>query len=174
MIRFLIPLTAILLFLLEPAFALFSPIQLGDYKLVLVPRFLILFLIFVAIYYSRKKAVIYGVIFGLLYDIFHINIIGLYVVLYPLICFIAGSTVKFIHQNLFTNTIVSVLLVAIMETILYYFYYLINFTSISFTDFVENRLIATIVANLLFLMLLGWVFRLIINKRLMERTRDIS
>lgn len=174
MIRFLFPFIAVLLFLFEPAFALFSPIKLGSNELVLVPRFLILYLIFIAIYYDRKKAVWYGLIFGLLYDVFHINIIGLYVVLYPLICFIAGSTVKFIHQNLLTNTIVSVLLVGVMETVLYYFYLIINFTSISFLEFFETRLIPTIVANLLFLLLLGWVFKLVITKRIMERARELS
>lgn len=174
MIRFVIPLIAVVLFLLEPAFALFSPIQLGDKEFVLVPRFLILYLIFIAIYYNRKRAVIYGLIFGLLYDLVHINIIGVYVVLYPLVCFLAGSSVKFINQNLLINSIVSVLLVAMMETILYYFYLIIDFTSIPFTTFLETRLLSTIVSNFLFLLILGWLFKLIIDARIMERAREIS
>lgn len=174
MIRFLIPFIAIVLFLLEPEFALFSPIQLGDGIYYLVPRFLILYLIFIAIYYSRKRAVTYGLIFGLLYDVFYIDIIGLYSVLYPLICFIAGSSVKFIHQHLITTTIISVLLVALMEVILYYFFFIIHFTSIPFSTFFISRLIPTIIANLLFLMILGWVFKLVIDARIMERARNIS
>lgn len=174
MIRFLIPFIAVVLFLLEPPFALFSPIQFGDYELVLVPRFVILYLIFIAIYYNRKRAMMYGFVFGLLYDVFHINIVGLYVVLFPIICFLAGSTVKIFHQNLFTNTIISVLLVALMETILYYFYFIIGFTSISFSTFFVNRLTPTIIANLLFLIILGWIFKLVIDARIMERAREIS
>ncbi len=77
-VDFLIPFVAVLLFLLEPEFALFSPIDLNEETVYLVPRFLILYLIFISIYYNRKRAVIYGLIFGLLYDVFYIDIIGLY------------------------------------------------------------------------------------------------
>lgn len=53
--RFLIGFVAVLLFLLESEFAVFSPLQLGEGIYYLIPRFLILYLIFLAIYYSRKK-----------------------------------------------------------------------------------------------------------------------
>lgn len=174
MIRFLIPFVAIALFLLEPEFALFSPISWGDETLFLVPRFLILYLIFISIYYSRKRAVIYGLIFGLLYDVFFIDIIGLYSFLYPLVCFLAGSTVKIIHQHLSITTILSLILVALMELVLYYFFLFIHFTTIPFTDFLSNRLLPTMIANLLFLVMLGWAFKYLINARLLQRARDIS
>ncbi|SOC36427.1 rod shape-determining protein MreD [Ureibacillus acetophenoni] len=171
-VRFLIPFIAILLFLLEPEFALFSPIELNGQTVYLVPRFLILYLIFVSIYYSRKRAVVYGVIFGLLYDVFYIDIIGLYCVLYPLICLIAGSTVKFIHQHLIITTLISLILVGLMEIVLYYFFYIINFTSITFSIFMASRLIPTIIANLLFLIMLGWVFKYLINARVLQRANE--
>lgn len=87
MVRFLIPSVAVLLFLLEPEFAMLSPIEVKGHIYYLVPRFLILYLIFISIYYSRQRAVMYGLFFGVLYDVFYIDIIGLYSVLYPLICF---------------------------------------------------------------------------------------
>ncbi|MFP3916447.1 rod shape-determining protein MreD [Lysinibacillus telephonicus] len=174
MIRFLIPFVAVALFLLEPEFALFSPISWGDGVVYLVPRFVILYLIFLSIYYSRKRACIYGLLFGLLYDVFYIDIIGLYSFLYPLVCFIAGSSVKFIHQHLSVTTILSLVLVALMELVLYYFFYFINFTTIPFTDFLSNRLLPTMIANLLFLIMLGWAFKYLINARLLQRARDIS
>lgn len=174
MIRFLIPFIAVVLFLLEPEFALFSPISWGDEIIYLVPRFVILYLIFISIYYSRKRACLYGLLFGLLYDVFYIDIIGLYSFLYPLVCFVAGSSVKFIHQHLSVTTILSLVLVALMEFVLYYFFYFINFTTIPFIDFLSNRLLPTTVANLLFLIMLGWAFKYLINARLLQRARDIS
>lgn len=60
MVRFLIPSVAVLLFLLEPEFAMLSPIEVGGHIYYLVPRFLILYLIFISIYYSRQRAVMYG------------------------------------------------------------------------------------------------------------------
>ena len=65
---------------------MFSPIEVKGQIFYLVPRFLILYLIFISIYYSRQRAVMYG-LFGVLYDVFYIDIIGLYSVLFPLICF---------------------------------------------------------------------------------------
>ncbi len=174
MIRFLIPFVAVVLFLLEPEFALFSPITWGEQTLVLVPRFVILYLIFISIYYSKKRACLYGLIFGLLYDVFFIDIIGLYSFLYPLVCFVAGSTVRFIHQHLSVTTILSVVLVALMEVFLYYFFYFIQFTTIPVSDFLSNRLLPTIIANLLFLIMLGWAFKYLINARVLQRARDNS
>ena len=174
MIRFLIPFVAVVLFLLEPEFALFSPISWGEQTLVLVPRFVILYLIFISIYYSKKRACLYGLIFGLLYDVFYIDIIGLYSFLYPLLCFIAGSTVRFIHQHLSVTTILSVVLVALMEVFLYYFFYFIQFTTIPVSDFLSNRLLPTMIANLLFLIMLGWAFKYLINARVLQRARDNS
>ncbi|MFC7684533.1 rod shape-determining protein MreD [Ureibacillus sp. GCM10028918] len=174
MIRFLVPFVAVVLFLLEPEFALFSPISWGEQTLVLVPRFVILYLIFISIYYSKKRACLYGLIFGLLYDVFYIDIIGLYSFLYPLLCFVAGSTVKFIHQHLSVTTILSVVLVALMEVFLYYFFNFIQFTTIPVSDFLSNRLLPTIIANLLFLIMLGWAFKYLINARVLQRARDNS
>ncbi|NLY80553.1 MAG: rod shape-determining protein MreD [Lysinibacillus sp.] len=173
-IRILIPFVAIVLFLLEPEFALFSPIDWNRETIYLVPRFLILYLIFIAIYYNRKRAVTYGLFFGLLYDVFYIDIIGLYTVLYPLVCFIAGWSVKYIHQHLSITTILSVVLVALMELVLYYFFFFINFTNMPFTNFLTNRLLPSIIANLLYLLMLGWAFKYLIDARVLQKLRELS
>lgn len=174
MVRFLIPSVAVLLFLLEPEFAMLSPIEIKGEVYFLVPRFLILYLIFISIYYIRQRAVMYGLFFGVLYDVFYIDIIGLYSVLYPLICFLAGSIVKVIHQHLVVTTTISVVLVAILEFILYQFFFLIDFTAIPLADFLRSRLLPTIIANALFLMILGWAFKYLINARVLQRAREVS
>jgi rod shape-determining protein MreD len=170
----MIPLTAIILFLLEPEFALFSPIEWNGELFYFVPRFLILYLIFLSIYYNPKRAVLYGLIFGLLYDVFYIDIIGLYTVLYPLVCYIASWSVKYIHQHLTITTILSVLLVALMEMVLYYFFLLIQFTNLPFMEFFMNRLIPSILANFLYLMMLGWAFKYLIDARVLQKIRELS
>lgn len=60
MIRFIIPLIAVILFYLEPVFGKFSPINVNDTLHYMVPRFLIMYLIFVSIYYSKKRGIMYG------------------------------------------------------------------------------------------------------------------
>lgn|SRR5690554_6518453 len=171
-IRFLIPIVAVILFLLEPEFALLSPIEWNGETIYLVPRFVILYLIFIAIYYNHKRAMLYGLIFGVLYDVFYIDIIGLYSVLYPIVCGMAGLSVKYIHQHLSITTILSINLMALMELALYYFYYFINFTTMPFTEFFMYRLIPTIISNLLYLIMLGWAFKYLIDARVLQRARE--
>ena len=53
MIRSIIPLIAVLFFSLSLFSVLFSPIEVGGALYILVPRFVIVFLIFIAVYYSQ-------------------------------------------------------------------------------------------------------------------------
>lgn len=172
--RILIPFVAVILFLMESEFALFSPIALGKEMYILVPRFTILYLIFLAIYYNRNRAMLYGLIFGLLFDVFYINIIGLYTVLYPLLCFIAGWSAKRIHTHLVFSTVLAILLMGLLEFALYEFFFLIDFTSMPRNVFLFNRLIPTILANSLFLLMLGWAFKYLISARVLKRAQNHS
>ncbi len=167
--RLIIPAIAVVLFYLEPVFGLFSPLDIsGEYRY-LIPRFLIMYLIFISIYYSRNRAMGYALLFGLLYDVFFIDIIGLYSFLYPLICLIASFIMKFIHQHLIVTTGLSLLLVAGLEFVLYQFFLLIGLTDMSLQAFVHERLIPTMIANSIFLVVLGWAFKYVINARLLQR-----
>ena len=172
--RILIPLVALLLFLLESEFAMFSPIQLNGETYFLIPRFLILYLIFLAIYYSRKKAMIYGLIFGLCFDVFYINIIGLYTVLYPAVCFLASWFVKRIQPHLVFSTCLALVLMVVLELVIYEFFFVIQFTTMAIEPFLLNRLLPTILANLLFLMMLGWAFKYLLNARVLQRAQQHS
>jgi len=166
MVRFLIGFVAVALFLVEPIFSLFSPFEWGSHVVYIVPRFLILFLIFLSIYYNSKQAIIYGFVFGLLYDVFYIDIIGLYMVLYPLLCFIASGIVKVIHKRLFVSAIISALLVIILEFIVYQFNLYIGHVTVQMMDFVTYRLISTVLANVLFIVMLMWIFSYLIRGRI--------
>lgn len=172
MAKYLIVIVAVILFFLETKFSLFSPIDFHGNLTYLVPRFLIIYLIFLSIYYDRRKAMWYGLVFGLLYDIFYIDIIGLYTFLYPFICFIAGSTVKYIHQHLVVTTTLSLVLVAVLEILLHQFFVLIQFTDLSFAEFLNYRLVPTMIANSIFLIMLGWTFKYLLEARVLEKANQ--
>jgi rod shape-determining protein MreD len=167
MIRSVIPLIAVLLFFLEPVFSLFSPIEVGDTLFILVPRFVIVYLIFLAVYYSRQRAIIYGIVFGLLYDMFYIDIIGLYACLYPLICFIAAGIIHYVHKHIITVMILSLLLIALLEVLSYSFVSLIALTSMEPDVFISTRLIPTMISNSLFVIMFGWIFKKLIDNRVL-------
>ncbi|MFS0575359.1 rod shape-determining protein MreD [Sporosarcina sp. 179-K 3D1 HS] len=173
MSRFIIPLIAVLLFFLEPVFSLFSPIELGGERYTLVPRFVIIYLIFITVFYSRQRAIVYGIILGLLYDMFHIDIIGLYAFLFPLICFIASLIIRQVHQHMMTVILLILFLIAVLELLSYFFAALVSLTSIGFDEFISSRLVPTMIANSIFIALFGWLFKNLIDKRILQRQGEI-
>jgi rod shape-determining protein MreD len=174
MTRYLILGIGLVLFFMEPVFGLLSPLELGGEYYYFVPRFLIMFLIFVSIYFDTKHAMYYGLFFGLLYDVFFIDIIGLYSFLYPVICVVAGYTVKTVQRNLFVATLLTLVLTALVEFLLYQFFSLISLTNVPFGTFLVNRLWPTMIANSLFLFVLGGAFKSVIDRRLIKRGKNPS
>lgn len=171
-VRTLIPTVAALLFLIEPQFAFLSPIDIKGHEYFVIPRFSIVYLIFIATFYARKRAVLYALFFGVLYDVFYIDIIGLYAFIYPVITYVGGTLVHYIRPSVTVTAVFSILLVAVMEFALYEFYYFIQFTNISINSFLLYRLLPTIVANLLFIIPLAIIFRLLLNARVLQRAQE--
>ncbi len=165
MYRILVPLFAVVLFFLEPTFSLFSPIYVKGEFYVLVPHFFIVYLVFLASYSTRKEAILYGVVFGLLYDMYHIDIIGVYTLIYPLVAWIASSIVRHIHRHFVIVLVTAIVLVTFAEILSYGFAYAASFTTISIQPFLLNRLLPTTIANTIFILLFGWLFRYIIVER---------
>lgn len=173
MTRSIIPLIAVLLFFLEPIFSLFSPIEVGDTLYTLVPRFVIVFLIFIVAYIGKRSAILYGIVLGLLYDMFYIDIIGLYAFLYPLVCLIAAMIIRQVHQHIVILMILSLFFVALLEVLSYGFASLISLTTIGTEEFVSGRLIPTIIANSLFIVIFGWFFRTLIYKYVLKLEKTV-
>lgn len=169
MIRFLVIIISVLLFYMEPIFGLFSPIEINGDFYVLVPRFLIMYLIFVSIYYDRKRAMLFGLFFGLLYDVFFIDIIGLYSFIFPLMCLVASLVVKYVHQHLLVATVLTLILVAVVELLLFFFYTFIGIKSMTFVDFYKFNLLPTMIANFVFLAMFGWGFKYILLNRFNQK-----
>lgn len=158
----ILPLIGAALFFLEPLFSLFSPLEISGGYYTLVPRFLILYLIFTAVYYDRTRAVAYALFFGLLYDVFFIDIIGLYSFLYPLISLLAGTLLKAGSQRLPVAAALGLGLVVLLEILLYLFFSFISFTSMPFGGFLGYRLMPSILANSVFLVVLAWGFKIFV------------
>lgn len=168
MIRSVIPLIAIILFFFEPVFSMFSPLAFGGELYTLVPRFVIVYLIFISIFYSQKYAIVSGIILGLLYDMFYIDIIGLYAFLYPLICFIATKLIRYVNRHVIVVSLLALLLIGLLEIISYGFASLIGLTTIGFVEFMSNRLIPTMIANSFFVIMFGWFFKMFMDSQVMN------
>lgn len=169
MIRFVIPLIAVILFFMEPIFSLFSPIELQGNFYVFVPRFLIVYLIFIATYYSRQRAFVYALVLGILYDMYHIDIIGLYTFMYPLICYVSAMIISQVERRTSTVMVLSLVMIVMLELLSYLFASIIALTSIEFNEFLTRRLIPTVIANSLFIGMFSYMFKQLIVKRFSQK-----
>lgn len=159
MTRLILPLLGIVIFYSESIFATFSPIDAyGDTRF-LVPRFLLLLILFISVYYKPRTAYVYGFVFGFMYDLFFTGIIGIYMFLFPLLIYIALGILKLIHQNILVVGALGILLIAALELVVYQFNLLIGVAGVDFTTFVTQRLYSTLLFNLLFLLLLAYPFK---------------
>lgn len=81
--RFLLPLIMILVFCAESIYTDLVRFPFVSVEQQVVPHFLLLALIFMSAYINQKHAVIYGLIFGFLYDINYTGVLGVYSLVLP-------------------------------------------------------------------------------------------
>lgn len=145
--RALIPLICLALFFTEPIFSLFSPFQMSDEFFILVPRFVLVFLMMTAIYVDRMHAVLWGFIFGVLHDVFFIDIIGLYALFYPIAALVASFAAARFDDRPVIGAAIGFGILVTFEFLMYGVFLLIGFTSMPFGGFFINRLLPTALMN---------------------------
>lgn len=154
--KFLPPLLFGILFILESLFVQFLPSDLFDGQVILVPRFLIIAIIFFAIYGNKKQAIIFGFIFGLLFDIDFTEILGIYLFFFPLITYVVLKIMKIVQVNIFTVSFFSLVGVALLEIGVYEMNKLIGITTMNFSTFFSLRFIPTLLLNLIFTVIVAY------------------
>ncbi|MDZ5470818.1 rod shape-determining protein MreD (plasmid) [Bacillus sp. 31A1R] len=154
--KFLLPTIFLILFIIESIFVELLPAELFNSANILVPRFLIIAILFLTIYGIRNQGIIYAFIFGLLFDIVYTEIIGIYLFMFPLVAYIVSKIMKVFHSHIVIVTVVSLIGVALLELSVYEIIYLIKLTTMDFTSFLQLRLLPTIILNLAFAIIFAY------------------
>ncbi|RFU71583.1 rod shape-determining protein MreD [Peribacillus saganii] len=172
MSKFILPLVALLFFISESLFVTLFSGELYNSEQIFVPRFIMVFLVFLTIYGSRKMGVIYGFILGLLFDAVYTEILGIYMFLFPILCYLISKAMKVLQTNLFIVLIVSVLFIALLEVAIFEVNVILHFAEMSFSEFVEVRLLPTLILNLAFTILAAFPLKLQMEKFELETRED--
>lgn len=154
--KFLLPLFFLLLFIVESLFVQFLPSKLFGHSWILVPRFLFASLIFLTIFVGRKQGIIYAAIFGLLFDVVYIEIIGIYLFIFPFICYLAAKVMHILQANIFIAILVAIFGTALLEAGVYEMNYLIHVTNMDFMSFANSRLYPTVILNTAFILIFSY------------------
>lgn len=167
--RFILPLITIICFYAESLFIEFFPAFsfLGDRFV--VPRFLLVVLTMMGIYYFRNVTLIYAAIFGLLFDVYYTGVIGAYLFLLPIAVYAASKMMKVLQINVFTSGLVSLIIIAVVETLVYGLNILLFDVKMTAAHFLNNRLIPTLTLNLVFYLLIFFP----ISRWLQNRKKEI-
>ncbi|HZG71038.1 MAG TPA: rod shape-determining protein MreD [Chondromyces sp.] len=153
--RFLLPLMMIGLFYSDSLFMEWFPEQAFDGKWVFVPRFFIVGLVLMTIFYDRATAIKYGLVFGFLFDLFYTGILGAYMFFLPFIVYVTSKLVKVFQNHLFIIAFVVLIDIVLFEVIMYQLNILVQRTDMLFTEFMNVRLWPTLVVNAVFYIFLS-------------------
>ncbi|MFS0780757.1 rod shape-determining protein MreD [Bacillus sp. 1P06AnD] len=167
-----IPLVAVLLFISESLFSsIFSgEIVHGDW--IFVPRFILIFLVFYAVYGKYWPALWYGMVMGLIYDITYTEILGIYLFMFPIVTYLISKVMKILQNNIIIVSIMSLVAIVILEFIVYGFNLILGFTDISVQDFLTIRLLPTLLLNLVVLAIFAYPLRRLFLKYATEENGD--
>lgn len=158
--RFLLPFVMMLVFSAESIFTDLVHFPFVTDDQVLVPRFLMLVLIFMSAFINQKHAMIYGFIFGLLYDMNYTSLLGVYMFGFAGLCYLASKAFKVLHTNAFVVILIAVLAVSVLEFYVFGTQSLIHKDIMTFNGFVLDRFIPTILLNIAAALILVLPFRL--------------
>ncbi|WP_078545337.1 rod shape-determining protein MreD [Litchfieldia alkalitelluris] len=160
--RFILPIILLLLFISESIFVDVLPSSFINGDFLLVPRFLVVTIVFISITGNRTEGMVLGGIFGLLTDIVYTGILGIYMFSYPLIAYLISKLARILQNHIVIISILSVIGVLLIECFVYLVNILIGFTSISVETFLYERLISTLLLNGVFIALVSYpLFKLV-------------
>ncbi|MGE6259566.1 rod shape-determining protein MreD [Heyndrickxia sporothermodurans] len=167
--RIVLPLILSVCFIAESIFVQYFPHNAFDGKYIIVPHFLLVVLQLMGIYYIRNRTLLYAFIFGLLFDISYTGILGVYLFLFPLTIYITSKLMKFLQSNIFIAVIVTLFNVALVEFLVYELNILIHQVTMTTMDFLNIRLVPTLILNLIFFV----IFSYPIKKWLEHRKKEV-
>jgi rod shape-determining protein MreD len=159
LIRFLLPALFVLLFILESIFVELLPAELFNSDRILAPHFLMAGILFLTAYLSPKHGILYGFIFGLLFDVVYTEIIGIYLFLFPLIAYLFANMLRVLQINILIVSALSIIGIAFLEVGVYELMHLIKVTDMDFSAYVRIRLVPTLILNLAFIVLAAYPFK---------------
>jgi len=154
--KFLLPLLFLFLFMLESIFVQYVPPEVFGKNYILVPHFLFAGILFLTIYAGRKHGIIYAAIFGLLFDIVWIEIIGIYLFLFPFIAYLIAKIMHVLQTNIIVAFFVSLLGIAMLEIGVYEMDFLIHLTNLEFMTFMKMRFIPSLLLNAIFIIIAAY------------------
>lgn len=125
--------------------------------LLIIPHWVLIFLLYMAIFYDSDQtyfSVLYGAVFGLLIDMVYTSVLGVYMFAYAFSIYVVHGIRKLLHANIYVTILLGIVAILFADFIIYLVYLVVGLTDMALEDYLLYRLVPTILANLLFLLIL--------------------
>lgn len=134
---------------------------------VIVPHWLLIFLVLINFFYEEDKSyifIIYAIIFGLLVDIVYTDILGVYMFAYGIALFVSTILKRILQENIIMAILTGILSIITAEAIISGVYSIIDVINVYWLDNLVDRLFPTIIANVVFLIVIYPIVKYIFSK----------
>lgn len=158
-INLFIPLILLLTLLLDGVIATIFSSQLYTSTTDMVSRLILVCLIFFSFYVERNPMILFGIIFGLLYDSYYVGILGVYASLFPIVVYLCDKMKKIFNPNMLVLFLVGIIQLSLVEFLLFGFYTVLDLANIDMSMFLANRLGPTLLLNGIYMLLLYFPLR---------------
>jgi rod shape-determining protein MreD len=157
-----LPLILLLIVSLEGVATAMLPKQFIGGDTWLIPHWTLLFLVLVAMLYDLDDSyysLLYALIFGLLKDIVYTDILGVYMFTYGFSIYLILELRRVLHGNIFVAALLGLLSIVFADVIGYLIYHVIGIAPMDFVTYLLHRLLPTLGANLIMLVILYLIFQ---------------
>ncbi|EIT85340.1 cell-shape determining protein [Fictibacillus macauensis ZFHKF-1] len=168
MSKFILPLVTYLAFIIEgTVIQTVTPEHYG-YSYILIPHFSFVFIVLMACYLPPRVSLIYALIFGLLTDLMYTDLIGIYMFSTALVAYLITVLSRYMFSNFLIAVVLSAGGVAGLEFLVYGLNTLVGVAHGSIQAFMYDRLIGTLILNMVFTILLYYPFMKLLRKTMNE------
>jgi rod shape-determining protein MreD len=133
------------------------PISILASDLLIVPHWVLLFLVLTAIFYERDTtyySIIYALVFGLLIDVVYTGVLGVYMFSYAFVIYLVLGLRKVFHGNIYVSLLLGIISVILADVAIHVIYSAAGIIQMMWNDYAINRLLPTVGSNIVFLLIL--------------------
>lgn len=131
---------------------------------IMIPRTIILVMIIFSFHFDHTFMLASTAIFGLLMDSYYLGFFGPYLASLIMVYYIVLNIKKFLLPNIFSYTVVTILAITLVENFIYGIMSILGITSISYQMFIVSRLGATLLFNVLIMLVFGYFIHRLVLK----------
>lgn len=170
--RFFLPFLVIFFFVFESIVTDLLPQEVFGREYIIVPRFLLIVIMFITVYGGKMTGMLYGFIFGLIFDLVYTEIIGVYAFAFPLCAYFVAGASKILQTNIIVVSFISLCAVTLLELFVYGINTLIGVAGMASNDFWSMRLLPVLIFNGLFVIIASYPLKKYIEKWLEVERED--